>query len=70
MTSELLLSLSEAGSDGASTEKTAFSSGTNSTDGAFDLLWDDKKVVHKSKTDLFTLYDANGMTVDAMDNGL
>ena len=44
--------------------------GTNSTDGAFDLLWDDNKVVHKSKTDLFTLYDANGMTVDAMDNGL
>ena len=44
--------------------------GTNSTDGAFDLLWDDKKVVHKSKTDLFTLYDANGMPVDAMDNGL
>ena len=44
--------------------------GTNSTDGAFDLLWDDKKVVHKSKTDLFTLYDAIGMTVDAMDNGL
>ena len=44
--------------------------GTNSTDGAFDLLWDDKKVVHKSKTDLFTLDDANGMTVDAMDNGL
>lgn len=44
--------------------------GTNSTDGAFDPLWDDKKVVHKSKTDLFTLYDANGMTVDAMDNGL
>lgn len=44
--------------------------GTNSTDGAFDLLWDDKKVVHKSKTDLFTLYDTNGMTVDAMDNGL
>ena len=44
--------------------------GTNSTDGAFDLLWNDKKVVHKSKTDLFTLYDANGMTVDAMDNGL
>lgn len=44
--------------------------GTHSTDGAFDLLWDDKKVVHKSKTDLFTLYDANGMTVDAMDNGL
>ena len=30
MTSELLLSLSEAGSDGASTEKTAFSSGTES----------------------------------------
>lgn len=44
--------------------------GTHSTDGAFDLLWDDKKVVHKSKTDLFTLYDGNGMPVDAMDNGL
>lgn len=44
--------------------------GTNSTDDAFDLLWDDKKVVHRSKTDLFTLYDANGMPVDAMDNGL
>ena len=44
--------------------------GTNSSDGAFDLLWDDKKVVHRSKTDLFTLYDANGMPVDAMDNGL
>lgn len=44
--------------------------GTNSSDGAFDLLWDDKKVVHRSKTDRFTLYDQNGMLVDEMDNGL
>lgn len=43
--------------------------GTNTTGGDFDLLWDDKKVVHKSKTDVITLYDANGMPVSAMSNG-
>ena len=43
--------------------------GTNSTPESFDLLWDDKKVIHKSKTDTITLYDANGMPVSAMDNG-
>lgn len=44
--------------------------GTNSTQSAFDLLWDDKKVVHKSKTDTFSLYDANGLKVSTMTNGL
>jgi len=43
--------------------------GTNSTETAFDLLWDDKKVIHKSKTDLITLYDANGMQISSMSNG-
>ena len=44
--------------------------GTNSTDGDFDLLWDDKKVVHKKKTDVFTLYDPYGRAVDSLSNGL
>lgn len=43
--------------------------GTNTTQEAFDLLWDDKKVVHKSKTDVITLYAANGMPVSSADNG-
>lgn len=43
--------------------------GTRSTTGSFDLLWDDKKVIHKSKTDLIILYDQNGMQVSAMTNG-
>lgn len=43
--------------------------GTNSTDGTYDLLWDDKKVIHKSKTDNITLYDNWGRAVDAASNG-
>lgn len=43
--------------------------GTRTSDGGYDLLWDDKKVVHKSKTDVVTLYDAFGRAVDRMDNG-
>lgn len=43
--------------------------GTNSTEDDFDLLWNDKKVIHKSKTDLITLYDQNGMQVSSMTNG-
>ena len=43
--------------------------GTRSSDGDFDLLWDDKKVVHKSKTDTIYLTDPFGRIVDAMDNG-
>lgn len=43
--------------------------GTNSTGTSFDLLWDDKKVIHKSKTDVITLYAENGMQVSRMSNG-
>ena len=44
--------------------------GTNSTDGDFDLLWDDKKVVNRKKTDVFYLYDSWGRLIDRRDNGL
>ena len=44
--------------------------GTNSTDGNYDLLWDDKKVVNKKKTDTFYLYDDYGRIVDSRDNGM
>jgi len=43
--------------------------GTNSTDGNYDLLWDDKKVVNKKKPDVFYLYDDYGRVVDSRDNG-
>ena len=45
--------------------------GTRSSDeGAYQLLWDDKKVIHKSKTDHLLLYDSWGRCVDACSNGL
>lgn len=44
--------------------------GTNSTDGDYDLLWDDKKVVSKKKTVTIYLYDDYGRIVDSRDNGL
>ena len=43
--------------------------GTNSTEEEYDILWDDKKVVHKSKTDVVALYDGNGMMVSSLSNG-
>ncbi len=43
--------------------------GTNSSPDEEDLLWDDKKVIHKSKADVITLYDSNGMAVSSMSNG-
>jgi len=43
--------------------------GTNTTEGAYDLLWDDKKVIHQSKEDIITLYDVNGMTASNRSNG-
>ena len=43
--------------------------GTNSTDGDYDLLWDDKKVIHKKKTDTIYLYDNYGRVVDSRENG-
>ena len=42
--------------------------GTHSTDGKYDLLWDDKKVVNKKKKDTFYLYDNYGRIVDSRDN--
>lgn len=44
--------------------------GTRSSKDGYDLLWDDKKVVHKSKRDTITLYDRYGRYVDARDNGM
>ena len=43
--------------------------GTNTSDGGYDLLWDDKKVIHKSKQDDIYLYDAYGRVIDMMSNG-
>ena len=43
--------------------------GTNSTDGDFDLLWDDKKVINKKKADAICLYDSWGRLIDWMENG-
>lgn len=44
--------------------------GTNSTKGDYDLLWDDKRVVNKKKTDTIYLYDSWGRVVDWRDNGI
>lgn len=41
----------------------------SSDDGEYDLLWNDKKVIHKSKRDNIALYDPWGRVVDAMSNG-
>ena len=43
--------------------------GTKSSDGEFDLLWDDKNVIHSSKRDVISLYAPNGLPVSEMDNG-
>ena len=43
--------------------------GNNSTDGSYDLLWDDKKVINKKKKDTVYLYDNYGRIVDSRDNG-
>ena len=47
----------------------ALTVGTNSTDGSYDLLWDDKKVINKKKEDTVYLYDNYGRIVDSRDNG-
>ena len=44
--------------------------GTLSTDGDYDLLWDDKKVINKKKTETIYLYDNYGRIVDSRDNGI
>lgn len=43
--------------------------GTRSTEERFDLLWDDKTVIHKSKADVILLYDQNGLMVSSLSNG-
>lgn len=35
----------------------------------FDLLWDDKKIIHKSKQDYIILYDDEGRMVSSLSNG-
>lgn len=44
--------------------------GCADTDGDYDLLWDEKKVVSRKKTDTVTLYDAWGRALDSLDNGI
>ena len=44
--------------------------GTYSTKGGYDLLWPDKKVIHKKKADTIYLYDGCGRVVDWGENGL
>ena len=44
--------------------------GTNSTDGDFDRLWDDKKVINRKKSDAIYLFDPWGRLIDWMGNGL
>ena len=48
----------------------AFVVGTQSTEGGCDLVWDDRKVIHRKKTDVICLYDSLGRLVDCRDNGL
>ena len=48
----------------------ALTVGTNTTKGDYDLLWDDKKVINKKKTDTVCLYDPCGRLIDWMGNGL
>lgn len=44
--------------------------GARSSDGDYDLLWDDKKVISKKKTDAICLYDPCGRRLDRVENGL
>ncbi|MBQ8973213.1 MAG: MBL fold metallo-hydrolase [Clostridia bacterium] len=41
----------------------------SSPEGSFDLLWNDKKVIHTSKTDSIALYAPNGLLISQMRNG-
>ena len=45
--------------------------GTKTSDaGSYDLLWNDKKVIHPSKSDAIVLYDAWGRAVDRRESGM
>lgn len=41
----------------------------SSEDDDYHLLWPDKKVINKSKTDVITLYDRYGRAIDSLSNG-
>ena len=43
--------------------------GTNTTEGSYDYLWDDKKVINQKKIDAIYLYDSWGKLIDWKDNG-
>ena len=43
--------------------------GTKSTEGTYDLLWDEKNVIHDSKTDKITLYGREGLPSSSRTNG-
>ena len=49
---------------------TTLTVGTLSTDGAADLVWQEKSVIHTRKTDTISLYDRYGTLKDAATNGL
>ena len=42
----------------------------SSNEGSYDLLWNDKKVIHQKKADGITLYDRYGRAADRRGNGL
>lgn len=43
--------------------------GTKSTEGKYDLLWNEKNVIHNSKTDTIRLYDRYGLPSSSRTNG-
>lgn len=56
--------------DGASVDPgQTITVGTNSTKGSYDVLWPDKKVINKKKTDAIRLYDSVGRLIDRVENG-
>ena len=44
--------------------------GTRTSKGAYDVLWNDKKVIHQKKEDLLLLYDPCGNLISQVSNGL
>ena len=54
--------------DGTRLEPGAFLTvGTNSSKGSYDLLWDDKKVIHQKKSDCIYLDDPYGRLLDQVE---
>jgi hypothetical protein len=44
--------------------------GSNTSNGACDLIWNDKRIIHQKKTDNIALYDHCGRVVDSRSNSL